>query len=152
MMNLSEYGILLVEDSSTDILFIQRAFKQANIVNPVRIVRDGDEAVDYLAGQNGYGDRDQYPLPALILLDLKLPRRDGLEVLGWLKQQPGIKRIPVVVLTSSREDADIDRAYDLGVSSYLVKPVELPALNKLVGHIDAYWLHTNEFPNIVTAS
>jgi CheY-like chemotaxis protein len=149
MMNLSEYGILLVEDSSTDILFIQRAFKQANIVNPVRIVRDGDEAVDYLAGQNGYSDRDKYPLPALILLDLKLPRRDGLEVLSWLKQQAGIKRIPVVVLTSSREDADIDRAYDLGVSSYLVKPVELPALNRLVERIDAYWLRTNEFPNIV---
>ena len=150
MMNLSEYGILLVEDSSTDILFIQRAFKQANIVNPVRIVRDGDEAVDYLSGRNGYDDRNQYPLPALILLDLKLPRRDGLEVLGWLKQQPGIKRIPVIVLTSSREDADIDRAYDLGVSSYLVKPVELPALNRLVERIDAYWLRTNEFPDIVT--
>jgi len=151
MMNLSEYGILLVEDSSTDILFIQRAFKQANVVNPIRIVRDGDEAVDYLAGRNGYSDRDRYPLPALILLDLKLPRRDGLEVLGWLKQQAGIKRIPVVVLTSSREDADIDRAYDLGVSSYLVKPVELLALHQMVENIDAYWLRTNAFPNIAVS-
>lgn len=148
MMDASEYGILLVEDSSTDILFIQRAFKQANIVNPVRIVRDGDEAVDYLAGRNGYGDRDVYPLPALILLDLKLPRRDGLEVLHWLKQQPLIKRIPVIVLTSSREDRDIDQAYDLGVSSYLVKPVQLGSLNRLVEQIDAYWLRINEFPSI----
>lgn len=151
MMDLSEYGILLVEDSSTDILFIQRAFQQANVVNPIRIVKDGDEAVDYLAGQNGYGNRDDYPLPALILLDLKLPRRDGLEVLDWLKRQPILKRIPVIVLTSSREDKDIDRAYDLGVSSYLVKPVKMDSLNQLINTIEAYWLRINEFPNVSVA-
>ncbi|MGB3516114.1 MAG: response regulator [Elainellaceae cyanobacterium] len=151
MMDLSEYGILLVEDSSTDILFIQRAFQQANVANPIRIVKDGDEAVDYLAGQNGYADRSRHPLPALILLDLKLPRRDGLEVLDWLKQQPGLRRIPVIVLTSSREDTDIDRAYDLGVSSYLVKPVKMDALNRLIDTIGAYWLKINEFPTIPLA-
>ncbi|MGF1495697.1 MAG: response regulator [Elainellaceae cyanobacterium] len=151
MMDLSEYGILLVEDSSSDIVFIQRAFKQANIVNPIRVVRDGDEVIAYLSGEGDYGDRSQYPLPAMILLDLKLPRRDGLEVLDWLKQQPSLKRIPVVVLTSSREAADVDRAYDLGVSSYLVKPVQLEALNNMVEAINTYWLRFNQFPNLFLA-
>ncbi|MGB6017807.1 MAG: response regulator [Nodosilinea sp.] len=146
-----EHVILLVEDSSTDILLVQRAFKRANITNPIRIVKDGDEAIDYLSGQNNYSDRSQYPLPALILLDLKLPRRHGIEVLDWLKQQPIIKRIPVVVLTSSREDTDIDRAYDLGVSSYLLKPVHSEALNHLIDSINNYWLHLNEMPNLVGA-
>lgn len=148
-MQPSEYSVLLVEDSSTDILFIQRAFKQANVLNPIRIVRDGDEAISYLAGQDSYCDRNEYPLPALILLDLKLPRRSGLEVLEWLKQQPTIKRIPVIVLTSSREDADVDQAYDLGVSSYCVKPTNLTALKHLVEKINAYWLQTNEFPKLL---
>jgi CheY-like chemotaxis protein len=151
MMDLSQYGILLVEDSSTDILLIQRAFKQANVHNPIRIVKDGDEAVSYLSGENGYRDRARFPLPALILLDLKLPRRHGLEVLTWLKEQPGIKRIPVVVLTSSREDKDIDRAYDLGVNSYLVKPVKSDALNHLIETINSYWLRSNEFPDVTVA-
>jgi CheY-like chemotaxis protein len=151
MMDLSQYGILLVEDSSTDILLIQRAFKQANVHNPIRIVKDGDEAVSYLSGENSYRDRARFPLPALILLDLKLPRRHGLEVLTWLKEQPGIKRIPVVVLTSSREDKDIDRAYDLGVNSYLVKPVKSYALNHLIETINSYWLRSNEFPDVTVA-
>jgi CheY-like chemotaxis protein len=151
MMDLNQYGILLVEDSSTDILLIQRAFKQANVHNPIRIVKDGDEAVAYLSGENSYRDRARFPLPALILLDLKLPRRHGLEVLNWLKEQPGIKRIPVVVLTSSREDKDIDRAYDLGVNSYLVKPVKSDALNHLIETINSYWLRSNEFPVVTVA-
>jgi len=150
MMDLSEYGILLIEDNSTDILLIERAFQHANVANPIRIVRDGDEAVDYLSGKGNYGDRTQYPLPSLILLDLKLPRRHGLEVLGWIKQQDLLKRIPVVILTASQEDIDVDRAYDLGVSSYLVKPVQLDALRKLVETINAYWLRINQFPNMLT--
>ncbi len=149
-MDLSEYGILLIEDNSTDILLIERAFQHANVANPIRIVRDGDEAVDYLSGKGNYGDRTQYPLPSLILLDLKLPRRHGLEVLGWIKQQDLLKRIPVVILTASQEDIDVDRAYDLGVSSYLVKPVQLDALRKLVETINAYWLRINQFPNMLT--
>ncbi len=123
MMDTNEYSILLVEDDSNDILFVQRAFRQVNANNPIRIVKDGDAAVEYLAGEGEYANREQYPLPALILLDLKLPRRSGIEILQWLKQQPGLKRIPVVVLTSSKEGLDVDRSYDLGVNSYLVKPV-----------------------------
>ncbi|OUL19228.1 two-component system response regulator [Nostoc sp. T09] len=151
MMDLSEYGILLVEDDSNDILFIQRAFRQAKLVNPIRIVKNGDEAIAYLAGEDGYGDRETYPLPALILLDLKLPRRSGLEVLEWLRQQPILKRIPVVILTSSRESIDVDRAYDIGVNSYLLKPVKFPALIKMVEALDSYWLRLNQYPSILSS-
>src|SRR5581483_1794343 len=102
----------------------RRAFAKANVPNPLIIVGDGDAAIAYLAGVDGYADRTRFPLPALVLLDLKLPRRSGLEVLEWIRKQPGVRRIPVVVLTSSRQRPDVDCAYDLGANSYLVKPVE----------------------------
>jgi len=145
-MAVNGYSILLVEDDSNDILFVQRAFRQVNATTPIQIVKDGDEAVDYLSGQGNYADRDRHPLPALILLDLKLPRRSGVEVLTWVKQQPVIKRIPVVVLTSSQQDMDINRTYDLGISSYLVKPVSFGALSQMIAALDAYWLRLNEYP------
>lgn len=148
MMDASEYSILLVEDDSNDILFVQRAFRKVNATNSIYIVKDGDAAIDYLSGEGEYGDRDQYPLPALILLDLKLPRRSGVEILEWLRQQPGLKRIPVVILTSSRENLDIQLSYDLGVNSYLVKPVKFDALAKMIAALDAYWLQLNEYPAI----
>lgn len=150
MMDFNDYGILLVEDDSNDILFVQRAFRQANLNNPIRIVKDGDQAVCYLNGDNEYINRDVYPLPALILLDLKLPRRSGLEVLEWIRKQQHLKRIPVVVLTSSRESLDVDRAYDLGVNSYLVKPVKFESLAKMIEIIDAYWLRLNQYPSLTT--
>ncbi|MEC4813589.1 MAG: response regulator [Scytonema sp. PMC 1069.18] len=151
MMDINEYSILLVEDDSNDILFVQRAFRQINATNPIRIVKDGDAAVHYLAGEGEYADRDRYPLPALILLDLKLPRRSGIEILEWLRQQPGIKRIPVVVLTSSQESLDIDLSYDLGVNSYLVKPVKFEMLAKMIAALDSYWLQLNEYPSVLPA-
>jgi CheY-like chemotaxis protein len=147
-MGSSGHSILLIEDDSNDILFMQRAFARAKIQNSIYIVKDGDAAVSYLSGQGEYANRDTYPLPALILLDLKLPRRSGIEVLEWIRQQPHIRRIPVVVLTSSRESIDLERAYDLGVNSYLVKPVQLEALSKMVEAIDIYWLQLNEYPPI----
>jgi CheY-like chemotaxis protein len=148
MTTLSEYEILLVEDDSNDILFIQRAFRQANLNNSIHIVRDGDDAVAYLSGEGKYTSRETYPLPLLILLDLKLPRRSGLEVLEWLKEQPILKRIPVVILTSSKESIDVNQAYDLGVNSYLVKPVKFDALMKMVEAIDIFWLKLNQYPSI----
>ncbi|WGV27490.1 response regulator [Halotia branconii] len=151
MMDINEYSILLIEDDSNDILFVQRAFRQVNATNPIRIVKDGDAAIDYLAGEGKYADRDRYPLPALILLDLKLPRRSGIEILEWMRQQPGIKRIPVVILTSSRESLDIDLSYDLGVNSYLVKPVRFDALAKMIAALDSYWLQINEYPSVLPA-
>lgn len=142
------YGVLLVEDDSNDVLLIERAFHRANLDLPITIVRDGDEAVDYLIGQGQYGDRLQYPMPTLILLDLKLPRRSGLEVLGWLRAQPILRRIPVVVLTSSREHVDVDSAYEMGVNSYLVKPVTFSALESMIGALNSYWVEVNQYPSI----
>ncbi len=147
-MDFRDYSILLVEDDSNDIFFIQRAFQQVNAINPIHIVKDGEAAIDYLSGTGEYDNREQYPLPALVLLDLKLPRCSGTEVLEWLRQQPMLKRIPVVVLTSSRESLDVDQTYELGISSYLVKPVSFDALSRMIAALDAYWLKLNEYPSI----
>ncbi len=146
-VNLPHYTVLLAEDNSTDALMVQRAFKKANLLNPVLVVEDGDKAVDYLAGAGPYTDREKFPIPVLLLLDLKLPRRSGLEVLHWLRQQPGLKRLPTVVLTSSQDSADINRAYDLGANSYLVKPVEFDPLLNLVKTLGLYWVMMNEKPD-----
>jgi CheY-like chemotaxis protein len=147
-VNASAYPILLVEDSPDDALLIQRAFRKANLANPVQLVRDGEEAVAYLGGTPPYQDRTRFPLPVLMLLDLKLPRRTGLEVLAWVRQEPALKRLPVVVLTSSRESVDVNRAYDLGVNSYLTKPVGFEALLEMVKNVNLYWLVLNENPEL----
>ena len=140
--------ILIVEDNPTDVLLIKRAIAKAGLTHPLAVMSDGDAAVAYLAGTGGYADRRAHPLPGLILLDLKLPRRSGLEVLQWLKQEPGLRRIPVVVLTSSAENRDIARAYDLGANSYLVKPVVFDELHRMMERVDQYWLRTNVPPNL----
>ena len=139
--------ILLVEDNPVDVLLMQRAFRHETFANTsLQIVRDGDAAVFYLNGDGEYSDRDRYPLPAIILLDLKLPRRSGHEVLVWLKQQPELKRLPVVMLTSSRQTPDVKRAYDLGVNSYLVKPVGFASLLEMMQSFNEYWLNYTELP------
>jgi CheY-like chemotaxis protein len=116
--------ILLVEDDSNDVLLLQRAFRRAEIDHELHVVNDGEQAMCYLGGVGDFGDRDKHPLPALMLLDLKMPRRTGLEVLAWLRDQPdaSLKKLPVIVLTSSRQSEDIDRAYELGANSYMAKP------------------------------
>lgn len=139
-------SILLVEDDYNDILLIQRAFRKAKIQQSMMIVSDGDEAIAYLSREGQYADTKTYPTPILILLDLKLPRRSGLEILAWIRQQPILKRLLVVVLTSSEENSDLDRAYDLGANSYLVKPINFQDFVKLVELVDAYWFKLNEFP------
>jgi CheY-like chemotaxis protein len=139
--------ILLVEDDPNDQLLIRRAFARAKLMNPLRLTRDGDEAVDYLAGDGAFADREANPLPALVMLDLKLPRRSGLEVLEWLRSQAGsLGRTPVVVLTSSRENRDVDRAYELGANSYLVKPVDFDGLLEMIRTTGLYWTVLNEGP------
>lgn len=140
--------ILVVEDDPNDVLLIQRAFGKARILNPVRTVSHGDDAVAYLSGAGPFADREAYPFPVLVLLDLKLPRRSGLEVLGWIRSQPGLKRLPIVVLTSSKESIDINRAYDLGANSYLVKPVGFDSLLELVKSLEVYWMMLNQNPDI----
>jgi CheY-like chemotaxis protein len=140
--------ILLVEDNPQDVLLIQRAFRKANLSVPLQVVGDGEAAVQYLSGQEPYGDRSCYPLPLLILLDLKLPRKSGTEVLAWLQQQPVLKRLPVVVLTSSREYADINNVYDLGANAYMVKPVAFDNLVDIVKTLNMHWLIFNEKPQV----
>lgn len=139
--------VLLVEDSSDDALLIQRAFRKAALAAPTR-VEDGEAALAYLAGEGRYADRAAHPIPALVLLDLKLPRKSGLEVLEWLRAQSTLRRLPVVMLTSSRETGDIARAYDLGANSYLVKPVAYEDLARMIAALDLYWLRLNERPII----
>lgn len=140
--------ILLVEDNYNDVLLIQRAFRKAKIEPPMSIVSDGDEAIAYLSKQGQYADTDRFPTPLLILLDLKLPRRSGLEVLAWIRQQPKLRRLLVVVLTSSQENSDLVQAYDLGANSYLVKPVKFQDFVKLIELIDAYWFQANQAPHL----
>lgn len=140
--------ILLVEDDLNDVMLIKRAFSKSRIVNPIACVENGEDAVAYLRGDGKYADRRQHPLPFLLLLDLKLPRLSGHEVLQWLRGQPLLKRLPVVVLTSSREPVDINRAYELGANSYLVKPVVFEEFAALMRQLQVYWLMLSEHPDI----
>jgi CheY-like chemotaxis protein len=114
--------LLLVEDSDDDAFFLQRALQKAAINLPLQIVTDGQRALNYLAGEGKYGDRTQFPMPSLVFLDLKLPYVHGFEVLGWIRSQPALKNLPVIVLTSSPEDRDRKQASDLAAQGYLVKP------------------------------
>lgn len=145
-MSADELTILLVEDNPTDVILVQRAFDKLKVANPMQVVSNGEAAIEYLSGQGAYQDRKQFPLPLLVLLDLKLPRRSGLEVLEWLRGQESLKRIPVVMLTSSQQDRDVNTAYDLGVNSYLVKPVDFDGLLQMLQTINFYWLILNEKP------
>lgn len=147
-MTFAGTSVLLVEDNPNDVFLVQRAFRKANIAAPLHVVTDGDAAVQYLAGEEEYHDRTQHPLPILILLDLKLPRRSGSEVLDWLKQQPVLKRIPVVVLTASNESIDVNQIYDLGVNAYMVKPVMFDELVQIVSTLNLHWLILNEHPQV----
>lgn len=135
--------ILLVEDNSDDADLIEYAFEKAGVANPLLAVADGDAAVDYIGGTGAYADRTRHPLPALILLDLKLPRRSGFEVLRFVRSQKATRHTPVVVLTSSNQHDDIQCAYEAGANSYLVKPVSRDALIEMVKSLDAYWIKLN---------
>ena len=148
MMYAEDETILLVEDNPRDVLLIQRAFRKANLTNPLQVVGDGEAAVLYLAGEGSYENRDRYPLPSLVLLDLKLPRKSGAEVLEWLRQQPRLKRLPVVVLTSSREYAEVNKLYDLGANAYMVKPVTFDNLVEIVKTLNLHWIVFNEKPQV----
>ncbi|PYK62630.1 MAG: two-component system response regulator [Verrucomicrobia bacterium] len=147
-MNPKEYVVLLADDDPNDVFLLQRAFQKTNIANPLRVVRDGEEAMAYLSGQDQYADRQLHPLPVLLLLDLKMPRKSGFEVLRWLRQQSGLKRLPVVVLTSSNQNPDINKAFDLGANSYIVKPGGFDSLVEMVKNLNLYWLILNEKPQL----
>jgi CheY-like chemotaxis protein len=141
--------ILLVEDDQNDVMLIKRSFSKARIINPITCVENGEQAIAYLKGEGAYADRQQFPLPFMLLLDLKLPRLSGHEVIKWLRQQPLLKRLPVVVLSSSRQPEDINRAYELGANSYLVKPVVFEEFATLMRQLQMYWLMLSEHPDLV---
>lgn len=137
--------ILLAEDSANDVELTLAALAEFRVANDVDVVRDGAEALDYLFRRGSHAGRDSRS-PAVVLLDLKMPKVDGLEVLRQIKAHPKLKTIPVVMLTSSREEADLIRSYQLGVNGYVVKPVEFGAFMAAVRHVGAFWAVVNEAP------
>jgi CheY-like chemotaxis protein len=141
-----ETVILLVEDEEDDVLLIKNAFSQAKIPNPLHVVWNGQEAIAYLMGAGAYANREEYPLPDLMLLDLKMPRVNGFEVLEWLKQQPGLAALRVLVLTSSENLHDVNRAYQLGANSFLVKPLDFQDVIQLSRLIQEFWLKASKSP------
>jgi len=138
-------ALLLVEDNEHDVFLMKRALKQAEIQNPVYVVSDGEQAIEYLAGNGEFKDRSLYPFPALVFLDLKLPLKTGHEVLAWIREEAELLELVVVVLTSSDEPSDIARSYKLGANSYLVKPPSLGQLRDLAKSFKWYWLQYNQF-------
>src|SRR5688572_29720942 len=144
-MSTTDRAILLIEDNEDDVFLMKRAVKGAKIKNPLLVVEDGQQAVEYLAGKGKYADRENFPFPAVVFLDLKLPIRTGLEVLEWIRQQPALENLVVLVLTSSNEPSDLKRAYALGANSYLVKPPTADQLLDLASAFKWYWLEFNRY-------
>jgi two-component system response regulator len=139
-------SILLVEDNPDDEALTMRALRKNNIQNEVIVAHDGVEALDFFAGKGRFAGRDVSELPALVLLDLKLPKIDGLEVLQRLRADPVARAVPVVILSSSREEGDLNRSYTLGANSYIVKPVDFIKFMEIIQTIGVYWLNLNELP------
>jgi two-component system, response regulator len=138
--------ILLVEDNEDHAEITLFTLEENEVENPVHWVKDGQEALDYLFNQGAYADTDKYQTPGLILLDLKLPKLDGLEMLERIKAEKGLKRVPVVMLTTSNREEEVLRSYDLGVNSYVTKPVQFEELTGKLTHIVSFWLATNTPP------
>jgi CheY-like chemotaxis protein len=138
--------ILLVEDRGDDILLVQRAFQRAQIDVAIQVTRDGEEAIAYLSGEGKFSNRAEYPLPWLVLLDLKMPGVDGFGVLRWVRRQPRLKSLVIVVLTSSEQLKDVNEAYALGANSFMVKPSDFEDTTALAHLIHQYWLKHNRFP------
>lgn len=138
--------ILLVEDNRMDVELTLDAFHEAKLLNTIHVASDGQEALDYLFGRGKYANRTACPMPNLVLLDLKLPGIDGFEVLRQVKSTPILKRLPVVILTSSKEEGDRALSYDHGANSYLVKPVSFDGFLGVVQQIEGYWVSLNVGP------
>jgi|SRR6185369_2017081 CheY-like chemotaxis protein len=139
---------LVVEDNEDHILLIRRAFAKSKVVNPLQVVRTGEDAIAYLEGVGRFSNRAEFPLPAVILLDLKLTGVDGFDVLRWIRQQPALRAIRVVVLTSSNAIRDVNLAYQLGANSFLVKPVDFEDFVRVTQALQGYWLWTDKAPEV----
>jgi CheY-like chemotaxis protein len=140
--------ILIADDDADDVLLLKRAFIKSGLNVPLHFVTDGQEAIDYLSGESAFANRQDHPMPTLVLLDIKMPRLNGFDVLKWVRKQRGLRRLPILVLTSSDLDTDVGRAYDLGANSYLVKPSDLDDLGELARDVERYWRRRNRSPVI----
>jgi len=145
---MTEKCILQVEDDDNDVFLLKRVFDQAGISSPLHVVRDGQLAIDYLSGAGGFADRQTHPLPCLVLLDLKLPKKNGLEVLEWIRHQPRLKSIVVVLFSSSALPQEVERAYELGVNSYIQKSSDSNQLREIAQLLKGWWLCYNHFAPI----
>jgi two-component system, response regulator len=146
MADFEQVDILLVEDNATDAEMTMRALRRNNLANKLHWVKDGAEALDYMFRSGNYATRDRATAPKLIMLDIKMPKVDGIEVLRRLKADPTTRTVPVVVMTSSNEERDVLETYRLGANSYIVKPVEFESFLETVAKIGLYWMLTNRTP------
>jgi CheY-like chemotaxis protein len=142
----SDTTILLAEDYDDDVALLQRAFLKADIQR-VRVVKNGDETIEYLEGAGPYADRERYPFPSILIIDIKMPRRSGFEVLQWMRAREATRRLPVIVLTSSQNIRDVNEAHDHGANSYLVKPTDFQELVRLISAFAEYWLTFSMLPS-----
>lgn len=140
-------GILLAEDDPNEVELLKLAFEREHVVVRMDFVNDGDAAMNYLRGAAGFSDRARYPLPSLLLLDLKMPGRDGFDVLRWRHEDAVFRRLPVVVFSSSEEPRDVDLAHDLGVNGYVVKPNDFHGMQTFVRAVESFWLRCHCYPS-----
>ena len=139
-------SILYVEDEENDVMFMRHAWKKAGLLNPLYVVTDGEQAMHYLAGEGKYANRGEHPMPFLVLLDLKLPKASGLEVLKWIREQPAIHTLQVVVLTSSNQLMDIHAAHALRANAYLIKPADAEGLAQMAASLKDFWMSKAQTP------
>ncbi|MEO7297676.1 MAG: response regulator [Verrucomicrobiota bacterium] len=142
--------ILLAEDDSGDVLLMKHALEKAGVTHPMNVVSDGEEAIFYIQGTGAFADRQTHPFPSVLLLDLNMPKKSGFEVLQWIRSQNEFKRLPVVVLSTSNQEQDVRKAYDLGANSYLTKPSNFDELVEMVKMVDTNWLKINVPPPAVS--
>ena len=147
MSETTEVDILLVEDNPRDVEMALRALRKHNLTNRVAVTRDGAEALEFLFGTGAYAARANEPLPKVVFLDLKMPKVSGIEVLQKLRAEPRTRTLPVVVMTASEEERDITATYDLGINSYVVKPMDFSQFAKVVADLGFYWVFTNRGPH-----
>jgi CheY-like chemotaxis protein len=146
-MTTQPFSILHVEDDPNDVLLVERALRKFDQSTHIHAVSDGDKALLYLSGSEEFANRERFPFPNLVLLDLKMPRKSGLEVLAWIRGQPALRRVIVVIFTSSKHDQDVNKAYELGANSYLVKPVGFESLSETIKTVNHYWGTLNQTPD-----
>jgi CheY-like chemotaxis protein len=144
--------ILIVDDNDDDIFALRRVLRKADVANPQQVLSNGQLAMDYLGGKGPYTDRTAYPMPFIVFLDLKMPFRDGFDVLTWIREQPTLQEIVVVVLTGSDEVRDHQRAYSLGARSYLVKPASAADVTQLITSLDSRWLRSSATSPVESAA